>query len=232
MNTSDFFVPAKINTAKSLLKNQAYAIIKSAIINNHLQPDRIYSQEFLGQSLGISRTPVREALIQLQLEGIVQIYRGRGMKIVTTTQADLQDILEMSDAIECKICQLAAQRITDKALQALEEIYQYQKEETAKKQIDDFMQQDRNFHITLANAANNKKLVECVENIHEQLLRSGIFVIYNADNLEMILKEHRRVLDAMHKRCPVAALDAMRIHIDGISTRAMHCINQLEIVIN
>ena len=228
MSNSDLFVPPKINAAKSLLKNQAYDIIKSAIMNNHLKPDKIYSQEFLGQSLGISRTPVREALIQLQLEGIVHIYRGRGMQIVTTTQRDLRDILEMSDAIECKICQLAAQRITDEILQTLEEIYQRQKEEASKGQIDSFMEQDRHFHLVLATATDNKKLMESVESIHEQLLRSGIFVIYNIDNLEMIIKEHRGVIDAMYKHCPVAALEAMRIHIDGIFSRAMHCISQID----
>lgn len=225
----DSFLPQKINTDKSLLKNQAYDIIKNAIMNKTLLPEKIYSQEFLSQSMGISRTPVREALLQLQNEGLIKIYRGRGIQIITTTAKDLADILELSDAVECKVCKLAPHRITPQILEELEKIYDQQTEKANDKLVNDFMEQDRHFHLTLAMATGNRRLYESVDLIHQLIQRSGFFVIYNYnhENLHMILKEHRNVIDALKNALPHEAEEAMRVHIKGLSKRAEECFEKL-----
>ena len=225
----DKFVPQKINTDKSLLKNQAYDIIKNAIINNKLSHDKIYSQEFLSKSMGISRTPVREALLQLQNEGMVKIYRGRGIQVISTTAKDLSDILELSDAVECKVCNLAAKIITASGIDKLEKIYEYQLQKANEKLVDDFMEQDRNFHLALALATGNKRLYESVDIIHQMIQRSGFFVIYNSnyENLYMIREEHRKVLDSLKKGLSDESENAMRIHIRGLSKRAEECFAKL-----
>ncbi len=221
MASNDLFGTEKINVSKSLLKNQAYELIKTAIINNRIKPDTIYSQGFLSENLGISRTPVREALLQLQGEGLIHIFRGRGIQVITTTQKDLQDLLEMSEAIECKICQMTAERIDDSTLSLLEDIYKSQEEDANDKKITEFMQKDREFHYALAKTTGNKKFAESVEIIHEQLLRSGIFLIYQPECLPVIIKEHRKILDALHAHSASAAIEAMFQHIQGIFARAM-----------
>jgi DNA-binding GntR family transcriptional regulator len=217
----------KINSARSLLKNQAYEIIKEAIINNRIKPDKIYSQEFISRKLGISRTPVREALLQLQNEGVVIIYRGRGIQLATTTVDDLRDIFEMSDAMECKACQLAAERITVATLTELEEIHDLQLLAANREDTHEFMECDHKFHILLARSTGNDRLAESVKAIHEQLLRSGVLFIYNPQYLKIINNEHRTVLDALGKRSQEESVLAMRIHINGLFSRAVYHMQQM-----
>ncbi|MDR3348301.1 MAG: GntR family transcriptional regulator [Acidaminococcales bacterium] len=224
----DLFDLEKINSAKSLLKNQAYEIIKKAIIDNRIKPSQIYSQEFISRKLGISRTPVREALLQLQNEGVVTIHRGRGMELVATTAADLRDIFEMSDAVECKACQLAAERMDDATLTALEEMHGLQLLAADRKDTHDFMECDHKFHVLLARSTGNDRLAESVKAIHEQLLRSGVLFIYNPHYLAIINNEHRAVLEALARRSPEESALAMRVHIGGLFARAMYHMEQMQ----
>ena len=225
------FIPAKINADKSLLKNQAYDIIKNAIMSKELEHNKIYSQEFLGQSLGISRTPVREALLQLQNEGFITIHRGRGMQIIATTENDLFDILELSDAVECRVSRLAAQRANASVIAKLEKIHELQTQKAQEKLVDDFMEQDSNFHLTLALATGNKRLYESVELVNQLVQRSGFFIIYNLNQeiLTMILKEHENIIAALKKASPDETEEAMRIHILGRTKRATKCFEKLRI---
>ncbi len=221
MSQTNLFNIEKINTANSLLKNQAYNLIKAAIIDNRISPNNVYSQGFLSSQLGISRTPVREALLQLQGEGIIHIHRGRGIQVITTSAKDLKDILEMSEALECKVCQLAAERIDSHAIAFLEELYLQQQELSNQKKLAEFMQKDREFHCYLAKTTGNDKLAESVANNYEQLLRSGVFVIYKMEFLPAVVHEHRHILDAIQMRIPESSSDAMLAHMKGLFGRAM-----------
>lgn len=216
----DTFVTPKINTVKSLLKNQAYDIIKAAIINNSLKPDQIYSQEFLSKKLGISRTPVREALLQLQLENVIHIHRGRGIEIIAMTKDDLQDLLEMAEAVECKSCELAAQRLTDETIAELEKIHDYHICTLNNQQWLEFMHADEVFHRIIAVATENKRIVESIDDIHEKLNRSALTFIYNNDKMSLVFKEHEVIIAALKKRDPDSAVRAMRKHIEGIFIRS------------
>jgi len=227
MKNSNLFGSKKINTSKSLLKNQAYELLKNAIINNHIKPDTIYSQEFLSKSLGISRTPVREALLQLQSEGIICIYRGRGVQVITTTIYDLRDILELDWAIESKMAQLAAERINEENLSSLSQICEKMSHEAKNEQLHKFIELDHQFHLTLALATGNKKFIENIENIHDQLLRSGI--IYETSALLEIVQEHKEIVAALHKHCPHTSLETMNIHLNNNYVRIMKCIENSNI---
>ena len=90
-------------------KNQAYDLIKNAILYNRFRVDAIYSQEAICTELGISRTPVREALLELQKEGYVSFARGKGVKVVPVTEQDAGDILEARIFLESHNAKLAAE---------------------------------------------------------------------------------------------------------------------------
>lgn len=220
MKTSNIFGSQKINTSKSLLKNQAYDLLKNAIINNHINPDTIYSQESLSQSLGISRTPVREALLQLQNEGIIQIHRGRGIQIINTTIYDIKDILELSDAIGTKVIQLAVERIDEHNLAKLSDICNEMNKKASAKRISQFMEIDHKFHITLTNATGNKKFIENIEMIHQQLLRSRL--VYDVASLPEIVSEHNDIILALKKRSFQESVQAMYNHLKNNYFRIMN----------
>jgi len=91
-------------------KEQAYDLIKDAILFNKFRIGAIYSQESICNELGISRTPVREALIELQKEGYITILRGRGIEVTPVTEEDAKDILEVRIFYEKNNAFLAAKR--------------------------------------------------------------------------------------------------------------------------
>ena len=105
------------------LKEQAYKLIKDAIVYRRLKLNVVYSQDDLCSELGISRTPVREALIELVSDGLVTFVRRRGFKVVELTRKEALDIIEMRSDIEKFGAELAAQRITDGQLKRLEDKY-------------------------------------------------------------------------------------------------------------
>ena len=228
MSNIDLFGTEKINTSKSLLKNQAYELIKAAIIENRLNPENIYSQDFLSKNLGISRTPVREALLQLRGEGLIHIHRGRGIQVIPTTIHDLNDMLEMREAIECKICQLAIGKIDQETLYLLENNCLEQKENITQNKINDFTERDHDFHCILAKASNNKRLYEMVEQTNEQIMRSGVLLKYKQQDLRNIVSEHKRIIDALFTHCEKTAIEAMQLHFTGIFSRIAKCMEQLK----
>lgn len=224
MKNLNLFTYKKINISKSLLKNQAYELLKNAIISNELKTDTIYSQESLSKSLGISRTPVREALLQLQSEGIISIYRSRGIQVVTTTIYDLKDILELDSAIECKMVQLAAERISAENLSLLTKACEQMLKVIENKQLNQFMAVDHQFHLLLAQSTGNKKFIENIEIVYEQLLRSK--VVYETKDLLQIYNEHKEIVEALHKRCPKASFAKMNKHLDNNHLRIMNCLEK------
>ena len=99
-------------------KEQAYRLIKEAILFNRFRVGAIYSQDDICKELGISRTPVREALLELQKDGYVSFSRGKGVQVVPVSDRDARDILETRMYIECINAKLAANRAAQRDLQA------------------------------------------------------------------------------------------------------------------
>ena len=102
-------------------KEQAYRLIKEAILFNRFRVGAIYSQDDICKELGISRTPVREALLELQKDGYVSFSRGKGVQVVPVSDRDARDILETRMYIECINAKLAANRAAQRDLQAMRE---------------------------------------------------------------------------------------------------------------
>ena len=100
-------------------KEQAYRLIKEAILFNRFRVGAIYSQDDICKELGISRTPVREALLELQKDGYVSFSRGKGVQVVPVSDRDARDILETRMYIECINAKLAANRAAQRDLQAM-----------------------------------------------------------------------------------------------------------------
>ncbi len=219
MKNFDILSITKINTEKSLLKNQAYDIIKNAILNQKIKTDRIYSQEFLSLELGISRTPVREALLQLQNEGIINIYRGRGIQVVTPTKKNLLDIVELLEAVECKACQLAAKRIDDKTLLHLQDSFNQLIGKNNPHQVYEFLEHDLYCHQIIAKATANDKLIKCIEGVHSQFLRAGTVFRFSEERLEQIAFEHNEILNALQNHSEQEAFSAMLKHMQGTFNR-------------
>lgn len=200
-------------------KDQAYRLIKDAIIYKKLALGSVYSQDLLCAELKISRTPVREALLELQKEGYLRILRGKGIYILPVTKEEAQDIIEMRYFVEALGCELAAARRNEQDLHNMLSVFKEM--EARDGQITDFVmlyRLDRLFHLAIFEAAKNKRMQQIIEQLRDNFLRVED---QTAFAIEPVIQEHRAIYQAIASADPEAAKQAMQVHMENSKKRTM-----------
>jgi len=203
-------------------KEQAYDLIKEAIIYQKLQSDAIYSQDAICQELGISRTPVREALLELQKEGYIIFCRGKGIQIVSLDDKAIHDILETRLYQEMSVAELAARRATEQDLVYISECLEEQRQNLDLQDIDLSYRLDHRFHRAVAKAAHNERMYRAVDDILDHYLRfEGLNIYKNYSGANAIMAEHTRLYEAIREHDPEKARKAAQDHLQGSYKRTL-----------
>lgn len=212
------------------MKQQAYDLLKDAILYRRLQIGITYSRDALCSELSISRTPVREALLELQQEGYIMFMRGKGIQVVPITQKRARDIIEARYHLEITGCRLAALRRTEENLANMKE-YHRQLVETKCNDCDARTpyQIDRQFHREMFLAAGNTWMQEEIENVRDHFLRIETQPAFDIpEHAKQVVLEHQGILAAIEQGDEAAAEAAMRYHLDCTSNRTVkHIIDGL-----
>lgn len=202
------------------LKEQAYNLIKEGILYHKLKVGTVYSQDLLCTELGISRTPVREALLQLEQEGYVSFLRGKGIVVVPITDARAAEIMEARYYLEQAGCRLAALRRQDKNLKAIDDSLQAMEKHCTSGDNMLLYQLDRSFHLCIFEAAGNSWLLDEIEKLRDHFLRFETFDAFNSiDKAKDVLSEHQAIASAIKEGLPDKAAEAMRTHLKRTSLR-------------
>lgn len=179
-------------------KEQAYDLIKDAILFNKFRIGAIYSQESICNELGISRTPVREALIELQKEGYITILRGRGIEVTPVTEEDAKDILEVRIFYEKNNAFLAAKRIKDEDIKLLKECIEKLESNLSTFDSQLLYRIDHQFHRLVAKATQNNWMYKETELILDNYLRFENKSVYNNSiDGQLVFKEHLAIFNAI-----------------------------------
>jgi len=199
-------------TTGHLFSDLAYERIKEMIISAKLAPGALLTEGQLAGELGMGRMPVREAMQRLAQEDLVMIVPRKGAFVHPIQVEDLQKIFELRVTLECLSCELAAERITDEEVKALEAIFEGV--DSLAEGSEEHVRIDRTFHRAIAAAARNEYLQRAVE----RTLNLAIRLLYVSGSrmakVGEIAEEYRRVLDALRRRDGKAAAEAMRAHIE------------------
>lgn len=202
------------------LKDQAYNLIKDGILFHKLNPGEVYSQDAFCVEFGISRTPVREALLQLQQEGYVNFLRGKGIEVLPLTEKRAAEIIEARYYLEPHACYLAAKRCTKEQLVEIDNVLKTMREKVGLCDAKVMYRLDRQFHGLLLTAANNEWLSETVNRLRDEFLRVETFSAFDClDQALVVLQEHESIADALRLPDPVACAEAMRHHLRQTSER-------------
>jgi GntR family transcriptional repressor for pyruvate dehydrogenase complex len=215
----------------SRLYEQIVQQIEDSVLNGSLKPgDQLPAERELAQRLGVSRTAVREAVKALREKGLVEAYSGRGTFITDgTSQAARQSfdlmvkigqqegapyLAELRLILEPGIAALAATRVTDEDLAGLREAVAVM--DRAQKDPAAFIEADLDFHLALAEAAANPLILSLIDSI-VGLLREQRIKIFNVEGGPQRGQfHHKRIFEAMERRDPELARNAMRAHLEQV----------------
>jgi DNA-binding GntR family transcriptional regulator len=199
--------------AGSSLAERAYYAIRDMIVSLQLRPGAVINERALIESLGIGRTPVREALRQLAQERLVEVYPRRGMFVTTVEIRDLASLCEVRAALESQAAQLAAKRASDDDRGHLQELID---ELDRHEQLDqpELMAFDERIHRAVYRAAHNPFLEQTLEEYYVLALRIWHLALDQASSLDAAVQSHRPLLAAIVAGDAPTAGRAMRKHVD------------------
>lgn len=204
----------------------AYARIKDAIQNAQLRPGEPLPEIRLSKLLGISRTPVREALQQLVQEGLAESTPGHAVTVATRTVQDLLDVVHIRSLLEPEQVRLATEAMDADQLEALEQTMQRLERAAADHDLATWAEVDVTFHELLRDACPNKLLGETVVQLKTRVHHmANIDTHTDPERLSACTREHRAVVDAMSARNGQEAKAAMERHIAELTTSLLRRIS-------
>lgn len=195
-------------------KEQAYQLIKDAILFNRFRVGAIYSQDNICKELGISRTPVREALLELQKDGYVSFCRGKGVQVAPVSESDARDILEARMYAERVNAQLAASRSTQEEIDQLKESLDELEANLSSRDGQLLYLLDHRFHRAVAMGTHNQLLYKQSEVLLDHYLRFEVKSVYNNSiDAKTVFEEHVAIYEAIAAKSPERAEQAMVRHL-------------------
>jgi DNA-binding GntR family transcriptional regulator len=189
----------------------AYRYVRRAIQAGELKPGVRLREIDLAKQIGLSRTPIREALSRLQTEGLVVNDAARGMVVTELDYSMVTELYFMREVLEGTAARLVAQHASDVEISILEDLCQ--RYEAALGDESALTATNRQFHETLYRCSHNRYLLNMVTVLHNALSLLGGTTLSHAERAEETLREHREVVSAIRARDPNAAEQALRSHI-------------------
>ena len=200
------------------LKTVAFYAIKDAVISEKLVPGPIYSEQTLAQKLGISKTPVHLALIDLASKGFVTILPRRGFRVTKLTRKNARDLFEFRIPMERTVIRNLTGKLTDIAFQTMDAILE---ELASVREPIRFQANDRLFHRYLASLTDNQYMVIALENIWDLCDWLGSKILSGEACFEEALREHLLVADMLKEHRISDAMDAMEAHLRVTERRVL-----------
>lgn len=197
------------------LRDVVFKTLRQAILTGELKPGERLMEIHLANKLGVSRTPIREAIRKLELEGLVIMIPRRGAEVAEITEKSMKDVLEVRKALDILAVELACERITEEDKEKL--LLACQEFEEAVK-IGNFAmiaKTDVMFHDIIVEATGNVRLVQMVNNLAEQMYRYRFEYIKDASQHERLVEEHRNIYEGIIRGDKETAVTASGTHIDN-----------------
>ena len=194
------------------LAEQVFDRLETEILSGKYQPGEILTELKLVGDLGVSRTPIREALRRLEQEHIIEM-TPKGILVLGVSQQDLEDILEIRTRIEGLAAYMAAKNITDEQLKELQETIELQEFYVPKRDADRINVMDTKFHLLIYRFAGSTPLYDTLMPLHKKVLKYRRASVENEVRSAYSSQEHRAIFEAIAAHDGARAEELMRIHI-------------------
>ena len=197
------------------LRDVVFNTLRQAILTGEMKPGERLLEIHLANQLGVSRTPIREAIKKLELEGLVIMIPRRGAEVAKITAQSLQEVLEVRRCLDVLCIEFACQRISEEEIQMLKEAEERFLKATQGHNWKEIAQADVEFHNIIINATRNKKLIGLVHNLAEQMYRYRFEYIKDLSIHPILIEEHNKIVEAVTNRDEKIASEVAVAHIDN-----------------
>jgi len=197
------------------LRDVVFNTLREAILRGDLKPGERLMELQLASQLGVSRTPIREAIRMLEQEGLAVTMPRKGAEVAKMTLKGMEDVLEIRAALDELASQLACERMTEEQLLRLEERKNAFERSLKTGNVKAIAEADVSFHDVIYEATGNPKLVNMLNNLREQIYRYRIEYLKNADNYPILIKEHEAIYESLIHRNKIDAKEAIAEHVEN-----------------
>ena len=194
-------------------KDHAYKELKKAIIQHNVEPGSMLYERSLSESLGISRTPLKLALQQLELEGWIQSVPRKGILVKTINRHDVDEVFQLRKANEVLVIELLIPLLDNETIYKIEKV---------DKQLSDFKEDpikfvyyDTSFHLFLAELSQNNRLYQLIQNLIDHFNWFGFSALKKGLSLDKAYDEHKLIIEGLKARNLRQTTDAVLSHLDN-----------------
>ena len=168
----------------------------------------------LANELGVSRTPVREAIRKLELEGLVIMTARKGAEVAPINEKDLKEVLEIRKSLESLACELACKNASAEDIVKMRVLNEAIEKAVKEENIEEITKQDVDFHEAIYTTTKNDRLVHMLHQLKEHIFRYRFEYIKDMKNKEMIVEEHKKIIAAIEQNNAKAACKEIERHIE------------------
>ncbi|MFF8641396.1 GntR family transcriptional regulator [Streptomyces sp. NPDC015345] len=203
-------------TTRERLRDQVAHALRAALISGELRPGEIYSAPGLAEDFGISATPVREAMLDLAREGLVEPVRNKGFRVTEVNERDLDQYSEIRALIEVPVIGRITRTAAREELEALRPVAEEIVRAARGHDLIAYLEADRRFHLSLLALSGNDRLVETVGDLRKRSRLYGLTALDENDQLTPSAEEHIELLDLMLSGDAEAAERCMARHLSHV----------------
>lgn len=196
------------------LADQVFDHLENDILSGKYQRGEILTESKLSAELGVSRTPIREALRRLEQEHIIE-ESGKGSVVIGITEKDLEDIFMIRKSLECQVAALAAKNRTEEQLKQLREALEFQEFYLNKKDPDQIKLMDSRFHETLYKLSGSTAFYDTLVPLHKKIQKYRRASVANSSRAEASVAEHRKIYEAIEAKNTALAAKYASEHVEN-----------------
>jgi DNA-binding GntR family transcriptional regulator len=195
------------------LRDVVFNTLREAILRGDLKPGERLMELQLAAKLGVSRTPIREAIRMLEQEGLAVTVPRKGAEVAGMSLKDMEDVLEIREALDELAVKLAIEKISPEQLARLREVKRDFEMNTKSGDVRKIAESDVRFHDIIYEAADNPKLVSLLSNLRQQAYRYRVEYLKDAGNYPVLIREHEAIVEAIETKDYQKATQAMHEHV-------------------
>jgi DNA-binding GntR family transcriptional regulator len=197
------------------LRDVVFNTLREAILKGDIKPGERLMELQLAAKLGVSRTPIREAIRMLEQEGLAVTIPRKGAEVARMTLKDMEDVLEIREALDELAVRIACGKISEEQLERLIDIKEQFERNTRTGDVKAIAAADVTFHDVIYEATGNPKLVTLLNNLREQVYRYRVEYIKDPKNYPTLIAEHEAIVEGIKNRDQIAATSAMHAHVEN-----------------